>query len=201
MNEINFYDFLLKIESIAKIGLVFSKDKYAIENYKDIQTITTKALEKFQDINFDRPNYFSREIYPTPSVSCRAIVFNESGELLMVKEACDGGYSLPGGWCDLYDSPKEATKREVLEEAGMDVDVNELVALLNRTPLKGPASVPEYAMYFKCKIKKDFHCHDHEITDVLFFSLDNLPKLSCKSTKEEFDIVIDAALKNKQIID
>ncbi|MEG0034614.1 MAG: NUDIX hydrolase N-terminal domain-containing protein [Bacilli bacterium] len=201
MNEINFYDFLLKIESIAKIGLVFSKDKYAIENYKDIQTITTKALEKFQDINFDRPNYFSREIYPTPSVSCRAIVFNELGELLMVKEACDGGYSLPGGWCDLYDSPKEATKREVLEEAGMDVDVNELVALLNRTPLKGPASVPEYAMYFKCSIKENFHCHDHEITDVLFFPLDNLPKLSCKSTKEEFDIVIDAALKNKQIID
>lgn len=201
MEDINFYDYLIKVESIAKIGRVFSTDKYALDNYKELEEITTAAIKDFTNVKFDRPNYFSREIYPTPSISCRGILVNENNELLLVQEEVDGKYSLPGGWCDLYDSPKEATAREFLEEAGMEVDVQNLVAIINRTPLKGSGSVPEYAMYFKCKLKLDHHIHDHEILNVSFFPLDNLPELSCKVTRDEFNRVINALLNEKQIID
>ena len=194
-----FYDYLLKVLSISRIGLVFSKDEYAIKNYQDIQKMTEEALEHFENLSLDRPNYFERNVYPTPNVSCRTILVNDKGQILMVKEAVDGGYSFPGGWCDLYDSPKDAAKRECYEEAGADVEIDDVIAILNRTPFKTPTSVPEYAIFFKGHIVHDLHTHDHEITNVGFFDVDNLPVLSRKITKTEILKVLDA-YKNKKII-
>ena len=46
-----FYNYIIKVLSISKIGLVFSKDQYAITNYKKqrgtyipVTTFITKAL-------------------------------------------------------------------------------------------------------------------------------------------------------------
>lgn len=201
MRDEYFYDYLLKILSIAKIGLVFSKDEYALQNYKEIQELTNNALENFLNIKLDRPSYFRRDIYPTPNVSCRTLICNEKNELLLVKEAVDNGYSFPGGWCDLYDSPKEAAIRECYEEAGVDVEIEDVIAILNRTPFKTPTGTPEYAIFFKGKILNNYHIHDHEILNVEFFPLDKLPKLSNKIAKEEIDRVLDAFKKNIQICD
>ena len=41
------YDYIVKIQSIAKIGLVFSKDPYALTNYQQINDISLQMLEKF----------------------------------------------------------------------------------------------------------------------------------------------------------
>ena len=35
-----FYDFVVKVHSIAKIGLTFSKDPYAIDNYKELNDLS-----------------------------------------------------------------------------------------------------------------------------------------------------------------
>ena len=88
MDSKYFYDFLLKIQSISKIGLVYSKDPYALTNYKEINDLSTKYLEDFENIKFDRPSYFERDIYPTPNVSVRTLIFNEDKtKVLMVREA------------------------------------------------------------------------------------------------------------------
>ena len=118
-----FYNYLIKILDISKIGLMYSKDPYAVDNYSEIQTLTMDALEKFMDMRFDRPNYFERNVYPTPNVSCRAVIINDKKQILLVKEKCDGGYSIPGGWCDLYDTPSEAVIREAEEEAGVKIKI------------------------------------------------------------------------------
>ena len=103
MDSKHFYDFLIKIQAISKIGLVYSTDPYAITNYKEINDLSTRFLEEFTEVNFDRPNYFARDIYPTPNVSVRTVIFNEERtKILMVKEANLQAYSLPGGWADLY---------------------------------------------------------------------------------------------------
>lgn len=196
-----FYNYLVKVLSISKIGLTFSKDPYAMENYKEVQTLTNSALEKFEEISFQRPSFFKRDIYPTPNVSCRTIISNSKGQILLVKEQVDGGYTFPGGWCDLYDSPKQAAIRECLEEAGVEVEIESVVAILNRTPFKQPTFVPEYAIFFKGTLKKDFHTHDHEILNVAFFDVDNLPVLSKKITLEEIQKVLDAYKNGVTICD
>ena len=77
MDSKQIYDYILKIQSIAKIGLVYSKDPYAITNYNEINNLSMKFLEEFLEVEFDRPNYFKRDIYPTPNVSVRTVIFNE----------------------------------------------------------------------------------------------------------------------------
>ena len=202
MDTKELYDYLLKIQSIAKIGLVFSKDPYAITNYQQINDLTLEMLEKLVEIQFDRPNYFSRDIYPTPSVSVRAVILNENRDkVLMVRESNSGTYSFPGGWADLYDSAGQTAINESSQEAGADIDLVRLVGVLNRTPFKTGVHVPEYLVVFEAKLKGQLHEHEYETDDVNWFSFDNLPPMSRKVAKQEIDRVIDAIKTGKTIFD
>ncbi len=202
MESKNFYDFLIKIQSIAKIGLKFSKDPYALSNYQEINDLSTKFLEDFQNVNFERNNYFERDIYPTPNVSVRTIIFSEDRKkILMVREASSHEYSLPGGWADLYDSPSKAAKNECIQEAGAEVEMVRLVGITDRTPFKNANSVPEYVIIFEGKIKVLHEEHEYETDDVGFFDIDNLPVISRKTSKEELMKFILAAKNGETIFD
>ena len=202
MDTKELYDYILKIQSIAKIGLVFSKDPYAITNYQQINDLTLEMMEKLLEIEFHKPNYFSRDIYPTPSVSVRALILNKNKDLiLMVREANSGTYSFPGGWADLYDSPGQTAINESSQEAGADIELVRLVGVLNRTPFKSGVHVPEYLIVFEAKLKGDLHEHEYETDDVRWFSIDNLPTMSRKVAKEEIDRIILAIKNNETIFD
>ena len=197
-----FYDFVVKVHSIAKIGLTFSKDPYAIDNYKELNELSKEMLEKFCDVKFDRPSMFERDIYPTPSISSRTIITNDKGEILLVREANSGLWSMPGGWADLYDSPSKAAFNEVSQEAGIEPKIVRLVALLERTPFKSSKNVPEYVMVFEGSIdNKKFHEHCHETTDVKFFPMDQLPEMSRKMSKDELDRIFEAYRNGTTIFD
>ena len=202
MDTKELYDYLLKIQSIAKIGLVFSKDPYAITNYQQINDLTLEMLEKLMEIQFDRPYYFSRDIYPTPSVSVRAVILNENRDkVLMVRESNSGTYSFPGGWADLYDSAGQTAINESSQEAGADIDLVRLVGVLNRTPFKTGVHVPEYLVVFEAKLKGQLHEHEYETDDVNWFDLNDLPPMSRKVAKQEIDRIIDAIKTGKTIFD
>ena len=202
MESKQIYDFLLKIQSIAKIGLVYSKDPYAITNYKEINDLSTKFLEDFLEVKFDRPNYFQRDIYPTPNVSVRTVIFNEDKtKVLLVWEAALQEYSLPGGWADLYDSPSQVSKNECKQEAGADIEVVRLVGITDRTPFKKPTSIPEYVVIFEAKILELHKEHEYETDDVGFFDIENLPPISKKTSKGELLRFIEAARSGATIFD
>ena len=196
------YDFVLKVQSIAKIGLIYSTDPYAITNYREINDLTVKFLEDFMEVKFDRPNYFKRDIYPTPNVSVRTVILNEQrNKVIMVREAKTHNYSLPGGWADLYDSPSKTAINESIQEAGADIEIIRLVGITNRTPFKNPTSVPEYVVIFEAKLKGELHEHEYETDDVGWFDVNNLPELSPKVTREEVQRMVDAAVNKETIFD
>lgn len=202
MNEKQIYDYIVKIQSIAKIGLVYSKDPYAITNYKEINKLSLELLENFMEVKFDRPNYFNRDIYPTPNVSVRTVIFNDDKtKVLMVREAAQQAYSLPGGWSDLYDSPAQTAINESSQEAGADIEVVRLVGIMNRTPFKSPTSIPEYVVIFEAKLVGKLHEHEYETDHVDFFDVNNLPKLSSKVSKEEVQRMIFSARDGLVIYD
>ena len=196
------YDFLIKVQSIAKIGLLYSKDPYAITNYTEINGLTKSLLEDFENVKFNRPNYVERDIYPTPNVSVRTVIFNEARtKVLMVREAGTGTYSLPGGWADLYDSPSQAARNECSQEAGADIDIIRLVGITNRTPFKSSASIPEYVVIFEAKLVGELHEHEYETDDVGWFDIENLPPISRKTSPEELLRMIIGAKEGKTIFD
>ena len=196
------YDYILKIQSIAKIGLVHSKDPYALINYREINDLSLEMLEKFVEVKFNRPNFFARDIYPTPNVSVRTVILDETRtKVLMVREVATQTYSLPGGWADLYDSASKTAINECSQEAGADIEVVRLVGITNRTPFKSSASIPEYVVIFEGKIIGELHEHEHETDHVAFFEIENLPTISRKTSKEELMRMILAARDNQTIFD
>ena len=202
MDSKQIYDFVLKIQSIAKIGLIFSKDPYAISNYQEINDLSIKFLEEFMEVKFDRPNYFQRDIYPTPNVSVRTVILNqERNKVLLVREAALQTYSLPGGWADLYDAASQTAINECQQEAGADIEVIRLVGITNRTPFKNPTSVPEYVVIFEAKIIGELHEHEYETDDVGWFPIDNLPPLSRKVSPGEVERMIKATVDGETIFD
>lgn len=202
MDEREIYDYILKIQSIAKIGLVHSKDPYALTNYQQISDLSTDFLEHFLEIKLDRPNYFKRDIYPTPNVSVRTVILDQSRKrLLMVREKNEGAYSLPGGWADLYDSPSQTAINESKQEAGADIEIVRLVGIANRTPFKSPASIPEYVVVFEGRLIGDLKEHEYETDDVSWFDINQLPKISKKTTKGELMRFINAAVQGETFYD
>ena len=202
MDKKNIYDYIIKIQSIAKIGLTYSKDPYAITNYSEINDLSKAFLEEFMDVNIDRPNYFEKNIYPTPNISARTVIFNDDRtKVLLVREVATQTYSLPGGWCDLYDSPSDTARNECRQEAGVLIKDLRLVGITNRTPFVSDVTIPNYVIIFEAKIAETLKEHEYETDNVAFFDIDNLPEISRKTSKEELMRFIEAAKKGETIFD
>ncbi|WP_307845644.1 NUDIX domain-containing protein [Planomonospora sp. ID67723] len=70
-----------------------------------------------------------------------AIIFNESGQILLVRRGHppgEGLWSVPGGRIEPGESDAEAVAREVLEETGLTVSVGSLAGVVDRP---GPGRV------------------------------------------------------------
>jgi 8-oxo-dGTP diphosphatase len=196
--KMNYIEFVAKVLAISRIGLKFSKDEYAIENYTELQALASEQLKDEHGFTpIDIP--YQKDIYPTPSISVRVIVFNEQGQLLMGQEKSDGGYAVPGGWCDLFESPTETALKEVLQETGLHVRIDRMLALLRRDLYRiSPALISEYVLYFKATIIGGTLKPNHEILQVGFYDLDKLPPTSRKMTLPELQKALDVALHHDQ---
>lgn len=201
MNIKQIYEYIIKIQSIAKIGLKYSKDPYAISNYNEINDLSLKFLEDFVNVKFDRPNYFKRDIYPTPSISVRTVILDkEKRNVLLVRETKDKTYSLPGGWADLYESAKEAAIKECMQEAGAKVEIVRLVGLIHKRP-NTPTSVPEYVAIFEGKLIGDLLDHEYETDEVKWFNVNELPNNVAKVYIDEMERMIFSTINGETIFD
>jgi len=63
------------------------------------------------------------------------VVYRPSGELLLVRDSVVDQWVLPGGICDPGESCEEAARRELAEEAGVEVAVDGL-GILTRVDLR-----------------------------------------------------------------
>ena len=195
-------DFLIKVEEIAKIGLKYTKDPYAKDNYLELQNLAKTFLEEKENIFLNSPNFFKRDIYPTPSLSVRTIIFDETRtKVLLVQERSDLGYSLPGGWTELTLSPSESAKKEVREEAGAECEIVRLVGVTDRYKDIETTGVPEYVLTFEGRLVSEIGESCHEIVSKDFFDIDNLPPFSCKNVENQMKKLIYAARDNKTIFD
>ncbi|WP_314619898.1 NUDIX hydrolase [Streptomyces stackebrandtii] len=82
---------------------------------------------------------------PLHSVSVAGAVVREDGRLLAIRRADNGMWELPGGVLELTEAPEAGVAREVLEETGIHVDVDELTGVYKNTT-RGIV-----ALVFRCK--------------------------------------------------
>lgn len=136
-----------ELKSMAEAGLRYSEGPYDLERYRRLHEIASELLAA-QAHDFRWPVEIG---YATPKVDVRAAVIRE-GKILLVREASSGQWTLPGGWADLNASPAENAAREVLEEAGIIVRVQKLIACWDKDR-QGHPRQPEhvYKLVFLCQ--------------------------------------------------
>ncbi|MEK7951016.1 NUDIX hydrolase [Luteolibacter soli] len=162
-----------ELKSMAEAGLRYSDGPYDLERYKRLHEIASELLTA-EDREFRWPVEIG---YATPKVDVRAAVIRE-GKILLVREASSGQWTLPGGWADLNASPAENAAREVLEEAGIVVEVRKLIACWDKDR-QGHPRQPEhvYKLVFLCEATGGELTLSHETDGADWFSPDALPDL------------------------
>lgn len=105
-------------------------------------------------------------------VGTTGIIFNDQKEILLFKHTYRShAWSLPGGYLEKGEHPREALEREIKEESGFVISIDD--SLKTRTDRN-------YARLDLCYtgvlIGGEF-TPSHEVTQYGFFALDNLPLL------------------------
>ncbi len=171
-----------QIQAIAQNGLTYSENPYDLERYQQLQAIAAEILTNYTGIDNARwlALWQGESGYATPKVDVRGAVFRD-GKVLLVQERSDGGWTLPGGWADVGDSPATAVVREIREEAGFETEATKLLAVYDRdAPHHGhpPLAHHVYKLFFRCEITGGAPSVSLETAAVAFFAREQIPTLS-----------------------
>lgn len=178
----NFYfEKIKRIQTLAEIGLEHSPNTFDKERYLELRQISLEMMERITDVPVEKivPVIEEKNGYKTPKTDVRAVVFNENGQILLVKEKADNRWSMPGGWADISYSPKEVAEKECMEEAGLQVKAVRLLAVMDKQKQNMPPAFEYvYKIFLLCEKTGNKLTTGSETDDAGWFSEDNLPKLS-----------------------
>ncbi|MGC4115423.1 MAG: NUDIX hydrolase [Myxococcales bacterium] len=171
-----------RLQALAQSGLTYSENPFERERYEQVREIASEMMAAQSDETAERvAALFAGETgYATPKVDGRGVVFDEQGRILLVRELRDGGWTLPGGFADVGDTPSQAVEREVREESGYEVKAVKLLALYDRTK-HGPVPARPwhiYKVFLRCELLGGGPKDSHETAGARFFGEHEVPDLS-----------------------
>ncbi|HKE84504.1 MAG TPA: NUDIX hydrolase [Vicinamibacterales bacterium] len=189
-----------RLQSIASTGLHFGKDRYDRQRYEEIGHIANEMLGRLGSVPIERIESLVSDFakgYATPKVDVRGAVFQES-RILLVREASDGLWALPGGFADVGMSASENVVKEVQEEASLRVAATRLFALRHKAKHSYPPDPRDfYKLLFLCEpIGEVSPQPGADVTEVGFFGLEDLPPLSMSRTITD-DVTAAFASRNE----
>ena len=175
----------IELTAISESALAYCKDPFDIDRFHRIGEI---ASELWAVLGAEPPVVYDREVasiagYATPKMDVRGGVFDADGRVLLVRERADEGrWTLPGGWCDVLETPRSAIEREVREEAGVPVRAVHLAGLIDRHewPHEPVYDRHIYKCFFVCEALApvDLSFTSDETSGISWFDIDDLPVLS-----------------------
>jgi ADP-ribose pyrophosphatase YjhB (NUDIX family) len=175
------------LQAIAQSGLAWEPSAYDSERYEQVRRVAAEMFAHPDGLDASTvEGLLAQESgHATPKLDVRGAVFR-GDQILLVQEARDRGWSLPGGWADVGESPGEAAAREVLEESGYRTRPVKLVGLYERDRHAFPPHQWHiWKAVFLCDLVgegQDFP--DSEIADTRFFRREDLPGLRYSRASE-----------------
>jgi len=125
-----------------------------------------------------------------------AVLIEQDGKLLLLQRAHEpwvGSWMIPAGYVEADEDPKDAAKREVLEETGLDVELSDLVKTyyFNDDPRGNGVAFCYTASIISGKI--NIH---NEATDLRYFAYDEIPSYLTKGGHDK--IIAEWCLQAQQ---
>jgi ADP-ribose pyrophosphatase YjhB (NUDIX family) len=179
-----------QLQAIAQTGLAYVKDPFDRERYEQVRAVAARMMAAPSGLDAARLEvlFGNEEGYATPKLGVRAGVFRDDGAILLVREANDGLWSLPGGWADVNQSPEQCIAREIREESGFEVRVRKLAAVWDQER-RPPAPLRPFhiwRLFFVCDIAGGSPRTSIETTETGFFAEHQIPAdLSLRRTTPE----------------
>jgi ADP-ribose pyrophosphatase YjhB (NUDIX family) len=186
-----------RLQALAQTGLAFTRDHYDQERYEELRAIAAEMMAAGSGMPESQKilDLFAAESgYATPKIEVRGAVVVED-KILLVREREDGGWTIPGGWADVGDSPTDMVVREVKEETGYEVTPRKLAALFDRNKHPHPPQPTHaYKIFFLCELIGGEAAPSFETPEVAFFPRHALPKLSApRITQYQIEHMFDHA--------
>lgn len=185
----------IEIQSLAQTGLAYTKDVYDRERYERLREISAEMLSEKTGLGAEKVrDLFCNETgYQTPKLDTRAAIF-EKNKILLVHEN-NGTWALPGGWCDVLESVKSNTEKEVREETGLLVKAVKIISIQDRNKHNKPIYAYGICKIFVlCEVIGGEFAQNTETTETRYFSMEELPSdlAEEKTTREQIEICFQA---------
>lgn len=176
-----------RLLTLADAGLFYGNDEFDKERYKEIKALATTLLATITTDSVDKLTSVlaHSDGYPTPKVDVRVLI-EENQQILLVQDKRTQQWSLPGGYAEVGYTPAENARKEVREETGLEVQIDELAAVYD-TALRDdiPQLFQYYKLIFRATIVSGQFSANSETNSAKFFALDALPPLSKNRTTAE----------------
>ena len=189
-----------EIQALAQSGLAYSHNEYERLRYERLMEVAAEIVEAHTELPAEAvlSSLSMQPGYATPKVDVRGAVVRE-GEILLVREASDGRWCMPGGWADVGDLPSEVAAREIWEESGFVSVPRKVVGVYDANRGGRPLEFYHaYKIVFLCEITGGHARPSHETLDVAFFDFGDLPPLSPNRTSERHLNEVLAHLRDPQ---
>lgn len=194
MTEDKWLSWAVRLQALAQNGLAYTTNPFDKERFEEIRQIAAEMLVEPSGYPLEVvEGLFTNETgYQTPKLDTRAAIFQKD-KILLVQER-DGLWSLPGGWCDVDQSPQDNTVKECKEEAGLDVEAYRLVAVQDKHKNQPSRSAHHVTkIFFLCRVLGGQFEPNLETLDCRYFDLDELPELSVnKTTADQIRLCYEA---------
>ncbi len=108
-----------------------------------------------------------------------AVIFDEQGRILLFKHTYRKfEWGIPAGGLEHYEQPIDAIKREFFEEAGMQIQVERLLAAVSSQ------EDHHIGMIYLCKIASGEFKESLEISEMKYFPVNEMPEMMLTTEKE-----------------
>ena len=183
-----YYNYILKLLALIKYSKI-CKDNSKID---EIEKLAMEMLNNFENCNFNKINYFSKDEVLTPAIGFIFIIKNENNEILFLKN--NEKYELPFSNFEIYKSFNENIDNYLKKES-IDIKNYCIKGIINKMPLDNlnkNFSTPEYLFILSSEIKSYninnsfIFIDEKEINDTFLFNKEEIIKFITISNSEEF---------------
>jgi 8-oxo-dGTP diphosphatase len=120
--------------------------------------------------------------FPDPKVAV-AVIIRKEDQVLLVQRMYDpqkGHWTLPSGFIDAGEDPREAARRECLEETGLTIRDIKLVDVMHSQEHPRGASI---LIIYRAEVDSGQLVAGDDASQVAYFSIHDLPDLAFLSTR------------------
>jgi len=177
-------DFAIELTQIAELlralsnnGLQYTDDPYQIERFHNILSLSARLLSMVDGRPLDEIEriFFDDLDLRTPFAVVDTAVFDGQGRILLIQRADNRLWAMPGGACDVGESPATGAAREVWEETGYVVEISDLIGIFDSRLYKDLTSRHLYHLLFAGEPTGGAAQTSIETLDVRWFPLDAIP--------------------------